>query len=121
MIQPTPMPPSARIAAKLRVRERWTLILTVSIGISLTVLFLLFPPRSTPPRRRSRAERAQLLQSGTCIVQDGNGALLGKLIMQLPPSRIPARYVIDDPRVRSTRTIDISGTRRVSCSSIHEP
>jgi hypothetical protein len=111
----------ARIAAKLRFRERWKQILTVAMVVAGGVLGVLVPFRPTPPRVRSRTERDELLRSGTCIVRESDTALLGKVILQLPPSRIPAGYVIEDPRVRSTRTVLIDGTRRVPCSSTQEP
>jgi len=123
MIEQTPVHPGARIAAKLRFRERWALILTVAMVVSVTVLIVLFPYREAPPRARSRAERDQLLRSGTCIVQDSNGALIGKLIGQFVAgvTLLAPSYRVDDPRVRTTRTIGVTGTRRVPCSSIHEP
>jgi hypothetical protein len=126
MIRPTPIPPAARIAAKLRFRERWTLILTVAmVVVAMIVSFAVPGVRPAPPRARSRAERDQLLQSGTCIVQETNGALIGKLIGRSPPylgrAYVPPRYFIEDARVRTTRTVDVSGTRGVPCSSIHEP
>jgi hypothetical protein len=121
MIQSTPIPPAARIAAKLRFRERRTLILTVAMIVSSAVLVFLFPHRPAPPR----AERNQLLGSGTCIVQESNGALIGKLIGRSPPylgrAYHPPTYLIEDPRVRTRRTVEVWGTRRVPCSSIHEP
>jgi hypothetical protein len=123
MIQPTPIHSAALIAAKLRLRDRWALILTVTMIVSFTVLGFLFLFRPTPPRARSRAERDQLLRSGICIVRDSNGALIGKLIDQFGPSKFHARtaYLIEDARVRTTRTVDVSGTRREPCSSIREP
>jgi hypothetical protein len=125
MIESTPIPPAARIAAKLRFRERRTLILTVAMIVSSAVLVFLFPHRPAPPRARSRAERNQLLGSGTCIVQESNGALIGKLIGRSPPylgrAYHPPTYLIEDPRVRTRRTVEVWGTRRVPCSSIHEP
>jgi hypothetical protein len=125
MIQPKPIPPAARIAAKLRFRERWALIGTVATIIALAVLAVRFPHRLAPPEARSRAERHRLLGSGTCIVQENDGALIGKLIGRSPPylgkAYVPPRYFIEDPRVRTTRTVDVTGTRRVPCTTLHEP
>jgi hypothetical protein len=126
MIQPTPLHAAARVAAKLRLRERWARILGVMITVAAILVGVgpLFWRRSpTLLRARSPAEREQLLRSGTCIVQENGGALIGKLIGQLAPSKFRARttYFVEDARVRTTRTVAVSGTRRVPCSSLHEP
>jgi hypothetical protein len=114
------IPSAVRAAARLWFRERCELILAVVIVVAAVGTDRV--SRHWRPRERSVAERDELLRSGTCILRENTGALLGKLIAQLPPSRSLARtsYLIEDPRVRTARTVDASGTRRVPCSSIPE-
>lgn len=112
---------ATRAAAKLRLRERGEWIVAIVVIVAASVVMDRVSRHR--PRERSLAERAELLRSGTCVVQEKNGTLLGKLIGQFPPSRVLARtsYLIEDPKVRTSRTVDASGTRRVPCSSLQEP
>jgi hypothetical protein len=117
----TPIHSATRAAAGLRLRERGEWIVAIALIVVATVMMDRVS-RQWRPTERSVAERAELLRSGTCVLRDSNRALIGKLIALLPPSRVLARtsYLIEDPQVRTSRTVDASGTRRVPCSSLQE-
>jgi hypothetical protein len=117
----TPIHSATRAAAGLRLRERGEWIVAIALIVVATVMMDRVS-RQWRPSERSVAERAELLRSGTCVLRDSNSALIGKLIALLPPSRVLARtsYLIEDLKVRTSRTIDASGTRRVPCSSLQE-
>lgn len=117
----TPIHSATRAAARLRLRERGDWIVAIALIVVATVMMDRVS-RQWRPSERSVAERAELLRSGTCVLRDSNSALIGKLIALLPPSRVLARtsYLIEDLKVRTSRTIDASGTRRVPCSSLQE-
>src|SRR5260370_38481508 len=93
MIQPTPLHAAARVAAKLRLRERWARILGVMITVAAILLGVgpLFWRRSpTLLRARSPAEREQPVRSRTCIGQESARARLRRLIGRLAPRTLDA-------------------------------
>src|SRR5260370_17518268 len=94
MIQPTPLHAAARVAAKLRLRERWARILGVMITVAAILLGVgpLFWRRSpTLLRARSPAGREQLLRSGTSIRQEHGVAPVPIFTGHTPPTTPRAR------------------------------
>lgn len=118
----TPIQSATRAAARLRLRERGEWIVAIALIVVATVVMSRVS-RQWRPRERSVTERAEHLRSGTCMLRESDGALIGKLIGPFPPSRIFARtsYLIEDPQVRTARTVAASGTRRVPAVSLREP
>ena len=84
---------------------------------------LLAVRKQQPPTAMSPSERRDLLRTGTCVVDWADGSLYGKLIGLHEMGRRSGRsyYVVADPYLRETRTIDVTTARLVDCDKVSTP
>ena len=111
--------PALHLASRFRWRTRARSFFGLSSLLLAAVVgawFALHPQHPTP---LSTSEQRDLLGSGTCVIDNRTGALLGRLIHEFTPSEFnpQTQYLVADTRLRSTRAIDINGTRLVACAT----
>jgi hypothetical protein len=115
--------PALHLAARFRWRTRARSFFGLSSLLLAAVVGAWFALHPKHPTLLSAPEQRDLVGSGTCVIDSRTGALLGRLIDEFTPSEFnpKTQYLVADTRLRSTRAIDINGTRLVACATTSPP